>query len=293
MLRLSALALLLTLAPSFSGAGSALQQAVSDAMARRQGAAVVLDVETGNILASYRMDVAARRLATPGSTMKPFTLLALFDAGLVTEHTALMCPATVRAGGRNLDCAHPRNLGPIDAEAALAHSCNHFFITLSQRLPMDSLPSAFSRAGLNAPTGRWPSEVPGKVGSPATADASRLMSIGEESVAVTPLGLAEAYRKLALRLKNDHDDRGELRIVLRGLEAAVDSGTARLAASTKLRIAGKTGTSAGHAWFAGFAPAGDPQIVTVVFLEHGTGGSDAAPVAGRILAAYSPSRSPR
>lgn len=42
-----------------------------------------------------------------------------------------------------------------------------------------------------------------------------------------------------------------------------------------------------HAWFAGFAPAHDPQIAIVVLIEHGgTGGRNAAPVALSILRRY-------
>ena len=35
-----------------------------------------------------------------------------------------------------------------------------------------------------------------------------------------------------------------------------------------------------HAWFASFAPADNPQMVVIVFVEHGgAGGADAAPLA--------------
>lgn len=42
-----------------------------------------------------------------------------------------------------------------------------------------------------------------------------------------------------------------------------------------------------HAWFAGFAPAGTPQVAIVVLIEHGgAGGRTAAPIATRILQEY-------
>lgn len=42
-----------------------------------------------------------------------------------------------------------------------------------------------------------------------------------------------------------------------------------------------------HAWFASFAPVNDPQIVVVVFVEHGgAGGADAAPLAKMLYEAY-------
>ncbi len=54
--------------------------------------------------------------------------------------------------------------------------------------------------------------------------------------------------------------------------------------------AGKTGTAQwsnihnDHAWFTGFAPYEDPEIVVVVLVEEGGGGSDtAAPIAYEFL----------
>jgi cell division protein FtsI/penicillin-binding protein 2 len=212
--------------------------------------------------------------------------MALFDAGVVTENTSFLCPRTVRVAGRTLDCSHPPSPGPIDAIKALAYSCNHFFVTASQRLPSDALYRAFLQAGFNSPTGKWSTEITGTVQQPHSQDAVKLMSIGEDGVSVTPLALAEAYRRLALRLRSGPAT-DELQIIRKGLESAVVAGTGQLAATKDLRVAGKTGTSAGHAWFAGFAPSENPEIVVLVFLERGRGGADAAPIAARIFAGYS------
>ncbi|MBE3578132.1 MAG: penicillin-binding protein 2 [Limnochordales bacterium] len=62
--------------------------------------------------------------------------------------------------------------------------------------------------------------------------------------------------------------------------------------TAKYPVAGKTGTaqtSSGpsHAWFAAYAPVGAPEIVVVVMVEHGEGGSSAAaPIARAVLDAY-------
>jgi cell division protein FtsI/penicillin-binding protein 2 len=154
---------------------------------------------------------------------------------------------------------------------------------LSERLPLDALPREFSRAGFNSVTGRWQTELPGVVEQPRSKQSIQLMSVGEEGVKVTPLALAEAYRGLARPLRNPKAASPELRLVLKGLEAVVASGTGQAANSKRVQVAGKTGTFGGHAWFAGFAPAESPEIVVVVFLEKGSGGADAAPIAGRIF----------
>jgi penicillin-binding protein 2 len=84
------------------------------------------------------------------------------------------------------------------------------------------------------------------------------------------------------------------------------NGTAYRARSSKVEIAGKTGTAqAGggarrhgedpplpyervdHAWFAGFAPASNPRIAFAVLVEHGGfGGEAAAPIAAEIVDGY-------
>jgi penicillin-binding protein 2 len=56
-------------------------------------------------------------------------------------------------------------------------------------------------------------------------------------------------------------------------------------------VAGKTGTSETgetdpHAWFVGYAPAGDPEIVIAVMIEHGgEGPTIAAPLFRRLVLA--------
>lgn len=59
-----------------------------------------------------------------------------------------------------------------------------------------------------------------------------------------------------------------------------------------LNVAGKTGTAqtgtidVSHGWFGGFAPAEDPEIAVLVFLENGSSSSYALPIAGDIIKEY-------
>jgi cell division protein FtsI/penicillin-binding protein 2 len=112
------------------------------------------------------------------------------------------------------------------------------------------------------------------------------MAIGEEGIRVTPLGLAEAYRGLILPLRDPRSVTPGLRLALKGMEAVVSNGTAQAAASQNVIVAGKTGSLAGHGWFVGFAPSERPEIVVLIFVEQGTGGKTAAPLAGRIFDTY-------
>jgi len=57
-------------------------------------------------------------------------------------------------------------------------------------------------------------------------------------------------------------------------------------------VAGKTGSAEDgppplHAWFAAYAPASDPEIVAVAFVERGGGGGEtAAPLVRGLLETY-------
>lgn len=99
-----------------------------------------------------------------------------------------------------------------------------------------------------------------------------------------------------------------LDLIRRALRDVVndDSGTAHAARVDGPLVAGKTGTAQvvsrksrseesssawyldrSHGWFAGFAPADDPQVAFAVLVEHGgSGGASAAPIATRVIADY-------
>lgn len=82
------------------------------------------------------------------------------------------------------------------------------------------------------------------------------------------------------------------------MERVVTSGTGSGAAIPGVRVAGKTGTAVPipgepDVWFIGFAPVEQPQIAIAVLIEDGglvgesaTGGSVAAPIAGRLMRTY-------
>ncbi len=241
-----------------------VQSAAGRAMAGRTGAVVVLDARTGAVIAEHRPDIARRVRARPGSSIKPFLLAALLASGRLDGGAAIPCRREVRIGGRRFDCTHPQVPVPLRASEALAYSCNHFFATVSRRLTPRQLAQALQSAG-----------------DAQVSTEPELQALGEADISVSPLGFAQAYRALALRLAREP----KLQPLRDGLEGCVKYGTGQLAAAPGLEIAGKTGT-AGHAWFAGFAPARDPQIVVVVYLERGQGGADAAPIAGEIFRAF-------
>ena len=82
------------------------------------------------------------------------------------------------------------------------------------------------------------------------------------------------------------------KIVKDMMVASVQYGWAAPARIEGIEVAGKTGTAEvladqpPHAWFIGFAPAGDPQIAVAVIKENaGPGGTHAGPIARKVMEA--------
>ncbi len=88
-------------------------------------------------------------------------------------------------------------------------------------------------------------------------------------------------------------DANNLQIVREGMRQTVTAGSARSLQTIPVEVAGKTGTAqwsskkAPHAWFTGFAPYDNPQLVITVMVEEGKEGSSVSvPIAKEILQWY-------
>jgi len=84
-----------------------------------------------------------------------------------------------------------------------------------------------------------------------------------------------------------------IEVVRQGMRYAVTDGSARRLSGLPVSVAGKTGTAQwsanndDHAWFTGFAPYGDPEIVVTVLVEEGGGGDEVAvPIAYDVFLWY-------
>ncbi|MCP4664324.1 MAG: penicillin-binding protein 2 [bacterium] len=172
------------------------------------------------------------------------------------------------------------------------------------------------RSGL-IPGTRWSLEARGTAWYPGETIS---IAIGQGPILTTPLqvavlmsAIATGRRPVKPRLVLDSPPeptppalpfRAEhLEAVRRALWSVVNDprGTGRSARVEGLEVAGKTGTVQvitqetwiksedlapelrDHAWFASYAPAADPRLVVVVFVEHGGAGSTAAAPLARTL----------
>lgn len=153
-------------------------------------------------------------------------------------------------------------------------------------------------------------------GTPWYAGETISVAIGQGPLLVTPVQMASMMAVVAnggMRVKPrlvvgepqtapSGLDPAVLAIVREALRAVVnDNGTGYAARMPNLEVAGKTATvqvveqitwtdnedlpyeRRDHAWFASFAPADDPQLVVVVFVEHGGHGSRAAAPLAKLM----------
>ena len=289
--------------------------------------AVLLDAQTGEVLAMVnqpaynpngdRKGIGGRlrnRSMTdvyePGSTMKPFTVAAAFDAGNLSPNSPIDTGRGVmRIGGHRVRDHRP--LGVIDPATLLRKSSNVGAAKVALGLPREKYWGYLSRFGFGVPTGTgFPAEAGGRLADYhdwATIDHATL-SFGY-SISVSTLQLAQAYAVLAADgvrrpvslLRLEEVPGGErARTVRTMLEQVVSpEGTAPRAAVPGFRVSGKTGTvkklgpngyekKKYRSLFAGMAPASDPRLVLVIMIDEPRagdyyGGLVAGPVFSEIM----------
>lgn len=243
----------------------------------KAGGIVVLDVQTGEILAlanlpsfnpNNRGKLEPKRtrnrvvtdLFEPGSTLKPFTAAVALDTRLFRPETVIQtAPGTLTIGPATIHDAHPG--GAMTVSQIIQKSSNVGSAKMALALPAEKMWSLFSRVGFGVPPqSGFPGEVAGRLRAHANwrPIEQATMSYGH-GISVSLLQLARAYLIFARSgemvpvtlVKRDTPAVAEPVIsaetalaVRRMLEMAVlPGGTAPRAQIAGYRVAGKTGTA--------------------------------------------------
>jgi cell division protein FtsI/penicillin-binding protein 2 len=291
-----------------------LAAAATDAMAGRAGAVVVMDVGTGRVRTLVGEDTAVRWAFAPGSLVKLVTTWKAMEEGTLSADRRFTCEGSARFAGSGYRCWYPPGHGDLDLVHGIAFSCNLYFLSLGDTVPVDTTYRGLLELGFGERTGvNLPGEVAGRVSPPGGLGRDYLIG-NTEAVAATPLqvitylsalvnggsvwvpGVTASADEIAAfrpRLARKIDASRAAPVIVKGMRDAVRYGTATNAAVEGHEVMGKTGTGAlpgvpweTHGWFLGFASAESPEIAVLVFLYRGMGGEDAAPVARAVFRAY-------
>ncbi|MGH2749088.1 MAG: peptidoglycan D,D-transpeptidase FtsI family protein [Actinomycetota bacterium] len=254
----------------------------------------------------------------PGSAYKIVTASAALEEGVVTPRTTYVVPDALPYADRVFNDSHPHPTEKMTVTEIIRHSSNVGTIKIGLDLGGKKLDEYVRRFGFGARTGLdFPGESPGIVIDRESWSGTTIATIPMgQGIAVTPMQMAVAYSALAndgvsvepKLLYATMDGRGKVRRasvpatrrivstrtarrMVRILTGVVEEGTGIQAQIPGYLVAGKTGTaqkplptggygSSYVASFAGFAPARDPEVMTIVVLDNPSpiwGGLTAAP----------------
>ncbi|MEA3015039.1 MAG: penicillin-binding protein 2 [Sphingomonadales bacterium] len=170
----------LTTLPDVSGGSlrttidAGLQEFAARRLGEESGSCVILDCNTGDILALASMPAydpnsfsdgishsewsmmrederhplinkTLNALYPPGSTFKPAVAMALLEAGVDPDET-VTCTGGYTLGSRRFGCLGVH--GPMNLHRAIAKSCNTYFYTMGRRIGIERFSAMAKRLGL-------------------------------------------------------------------------------------------------------------------------------------------------
>ncbi|RJE82946.1 penicillin-binding protein 2 [Paracoccus onubensis] len=154
-----------------------LQNYAEQRLGTESAAAVVIDVQTGELLClcsspsfdpnkfvrgisskdytsllehNHRplADKTVQGVYPPGSTFKLATLLAGLEAGVINGGSRFFCPGHLEVGGRRFHCWRRGGHGQMDAIQSLEHSCDVYYYELAQRVGIDRIAEMARKLGI-------------------------------------------------------------------------------------------------------------------------------------------------
>ena len=248
----------------------------------------------------------------PGSVFKTITASAGLEEGVVSMDETLNCPGYIIVGDRRINCHNHAGHGTENFTQGLMNSCNPWFVTVGQRLGVDTYMKYFEAFGFTEQTGiDLPAEFQPVKGvhyyDKETMTNLDLASVSfGQSFQVSPLQMITAVAAIGNggKLMEPYvvqamtDSEGNTiwektptvrrqvisekvaSQVAEMMEAVVTSGGGQNAYVAGYHVAGKTGTSEKLtsdekkyiASFCCFAPSYDPEIAVIIVIDEPSAG---------------------
>lgn len=214
-----------------------LQKITEKAFHGKNGAVIVMDTRTGEILAtvsapSYPADLFQTGISStkwrslindpfkplfdkttggefqPGSIYKAVVALAALQEKIITPHTKFNCNGKFELGGDVFHCHHRAGHGMVDLNRALLKSCNVFFYNVGVELGVDRIAKYAQSFGLGSKLGlnvnhESPGLIPTSDWKKQTFGRSwRLgdtppVAVGQGANLLTPLQMVSLYASIA------------------------------------------------------------------------------------------------
>ncbi|WP_317055857.1 penicillin-binding protein 2 [Roseovarius rhodophyticola] len=216
---------------------NALQSYAAARLEGESAAAVVMDCETGDLLActsapsfdpnlfvrgisvaNYRAlledkyrplpNKAMQGVYPPGSTFKMVTALAAMEAGVADPNETVYCPGHLRVSNRRFHCWKRAGHGNVDLHRSLRESCDVYYYEMAVRTGIDKIAEMARKLGLGVEhqlplTSVSEGLIPTKLWKETTRNDdwrvgdSVNASIGQGFVLASPLQLAVMTARLA------------------------------------------------------------------------------------------------
>ena len=214
-----------------------LQKAIDNRLEGESASVVVLDINTGDILAmtsspsfdpnlfnkglsqiewdklisndrSPLINKAISGAYSPGSTFKMVVLLAALEKGVISSHSTVLCQGFAELGDTKFHCWHKDGHGWVAAGDAVCQSCDVYFYEIAKRTGIRRIANMARRFGLGARLGvDLDGEKPGLIptrewkrrvkGQPWHQGETLIAGIGQGFVLSTPLQLAVMVARMA------------------------------------------------------------------------------------------------
>ncbi|NOQ29962.1 MAG: penicillin-binding protein 2 [Helicobacteraceae bacterium] len=270
-------------------------------------------------------------LYPPGSTIKT-GLGLIYITTDINEWWKVKCTASFELGDRNFRCWKEKGHHGTDINKAIRESCDDYFYKASVKVGIAKMSEGLRRFGLGKKTGiDLPREFVGTVPSrmwkrekynrPWYIGETLNSSIGQGDSLSSPMQITRFTALMATgKLPTPHiateiggqkveavyediltpEEKKKLPLIQKAMKEVCNHprGTATRYLSSKVKMAGKTGTAQvvgiaqdvkkrlkedqmeyykrSHAWFTSYAPYNNPQYVVTVLVEHGGHGGSAA-----------------
>ena len=214
-----------------------LQQKAYELLGEESGAVVMMNVNTGEILAfasapafdpnmfanglssedwkklnsnerNPLLNKAVAGLYSPGSTFKMVVGLAALESGTLNKQSRSFCAGKMVLGNHTFHCWKDIGHGYLDMEQALQHSCDIFFYEAAQKLGINKIAAMAKRFGLGEKTNVGiENEKSGLIpdtewkrkrfGEPWQQGESIISGIGQGYILTTPIQLAVMVSRIA------------------------------------------------------------------------------------------------